>query len=151
MAQNYPVNGLEYRAMKKQIKMEFEGKTFTIEAERNGENITITRDGKDYSVRIIPEEAVVVKKAAPKKSAAPVVVSAVPTAVAGGITAPMAGLVKEILAAAGSTVEPGQVVVIMEAMKMDIEVKAAAAGTVKEVYAAVNTNVTQGQPLLSIG
>ena len=138
--------------MKKQIKMEFEGKTFTIDAERDGDNLTITRDGRDYTVRIVPEEAVVVRKAAPKKrSAAPVVVAAVPSAVAGGITAPMAGLVKEVVVEAGSAVEAGQVLVIMEAMKMDIEVKATAAGTVKEIYAAANTNVTQGQPLLSVG
>ena len=136
--------------MKRQIKIEFEGNTFSIEAERKANTLIITRDGKDYSVRIIPEETVAPKRMAANQVSAPIVAAEVPGKVPGGINAPMTGLVKEILVKAGAMVKAGQLVVIMEAMKMDIEVRSVSAGTVEAVYTAVDSNVIQAQPLLSI-
>lgn len=58
---------------------------------------------------------------------------------AGNILSPMPGKVVKILKPAGSTVAAGEGVIVVEAMKMENELKAAAAGTVKDV------KVTEGQ------
>jgi len=139
--------------MLKKIKMEFNGEIFNVEAERKGETISISRDGKNYSVRIIPEEVIATKPAAKAKTVhvSPVKDSVAPKHVAGSITAPMTGLVKDILVQTGAKVKARQIVMIMEAMKMDIEIKALSEGTVKEIYAAANSNVSQSQLLMSIG
>lgn len=62
----------------------------------------------------------------------------------------MAGTVKEVKVTAGEQVSAGQLVVVMEAMKMDIDVTAAAAGTVAEVHVSPGDNRAAGQPLLTI-
>ena len=60
----------------------------------------------------------------------------------------MTGTVKEVKVAAGEHVSAGQLVVVMEAMKMDID--ATAAGTVSEVHVSAGDNRAAGQPLLTI-
>ena len=62
----------------------------------------------------------------------------------------MTGTVKEVKVAAGDQVSAGQLVVVMEAMKMDIDVTATAAGTVSEVHVSPGDNRAAGQPLLTI-
>ena len=62
----------------------------------------------------------------------------------------MTGSVKEIKVSVGDTVSSGQLVVIMEAMKMDIDVTATAAGTVAELHVEAGDNRAAGQPLLTI-
>jgi urea carboxylase len=54
----------------------------------------------------------------------------------------------QVLAAAGDSIEPGQQVFILEAMKMEIAVHAAHSGEVVEVLCKPGTLVTSGQPLL---
>jgi biotin carboxyl carrier protein len=66
----------------------------------------------------------------------------------GVLTSPMAGVVQAVFVAPGDEVEAGAVVVIIEAMKMQNELRARRAGTVKAVYATVGQRVEQGTPLL---
>src|SRR5690606_20736499 len=61
------------------------------------------------------------------------------SAVQGGIAAQIAGRVVKVLVKPGDTVEAGDVLLLLEAMKMENEIKAQAAGTVAEV------RVTDGQ------
>ena len=74
------------------------------------------------------------------------------TAPEGGasITAPLPGLVLRIPAAVGKSVRAGDVVVVLEAMKMEIEVKAAVSGVIEEIAVAVGTQVKAGQTLARI-
>ncbi len=64
------------------------------------------------------------------------------------LTSPMAGVVQEVLVQPGDEVEAGQVVMVIEAMKMQNDLHARRAGTVKAVYASVGQRVEQGAPLL---
>ena len=66
------------------------------------------------------------------------------------LTSPMAGVVLEIMVEPGDDVEAGQVVVTIEAMKMQNNLNASRAGTVKAVYVSVGQRVEQGTPLLVV-
>jgi len=64
------------------------------------------------------------------------------------LKSPMAGVVREIAVRADDEVAEGQVLCIVEAMKMQNELHARRAGTVKAVYVSVGQRVDQGTPLL---
>ncbi|MEX2226410.1 MAG: biotin/lipoyl-containing protein [Dehalococcoidia bacterium] len=64
------------------------------------------------------------------------------------LKSPMAGIVQEIRVAADDEVAQGQVLCVVEAMKMQNELHARRAGTVKAVYVSVGQRVDQGTPLL---
>ena len=142
--------------MKKKINFEFQGTKYNVEVEREGDNLVITRDGKNYTVTLLEGEkkALRPKAAAPATapSAAPAAAPSAPaaTAGAGDLVAPMTGTIKEIKVNKGASVEADQLVVIMEAMKMDIEVFAHTAGTVQEIYLAPGSSVKENQPILKL-
>jgi biotin carboxyl carrier protein len=64
------------------------------------------------------------------------------------LKSPMAGIVQEILVKADDEVNQGQVLIVVEAMKMQNELHARRAGTVKAVYVSVGQRVDQGAPLI---
>src|SRR4029450_7300852 len=66
------------------------------------------------------------------------------------ITAPMAGRVVQVLVQPGQTVQEGESLVIIEAMKMETEIRAMAPGQVKVLQVSVDTAVEAGQLLLVI-
>ena len=66
------------------------------------------------------------------------------------ILAPMPGKVVRLLVQLGDAVDAGQGLVVVEAMKMQNEMKCAHAGTVREVRAAVGDTVSAGQVLVVI-
>jgi biotin carboxyl carrier protein len=66
------------------------------------------------------------------------------------IVAPMPGLIVRVSVAPGDRVEAGQGVVVMEAMKMENELRATAAGVVKSVEVASGTAVEKGTLLVSL-
>jgi acetyl-CoA/propionyl-CoA carboxylase biotin carboxyl carrier protein len=68
----------------------------------------------------------------------------------GLVTSPMQGTVLDVKVAEGDTVEAGQVVAIVEAMKMENEVAAHRAGTIADVAVSAGEPVTTGQPICTI-
>ena len=66
------------------------------------------------------------------------------------LIAPMPGLVVRVNVEAGQQVAPGQSLVVMEAMKMETELRAQAAGTVKRVNAVAGTAVEKGAVLVEL-
>lgn len=66
------------------------------------------------------------------------------------LMAPMPGLIVRINVQAGDSVQPGQGLVVMEAMKMENELRAVAAGTVKRVAVATGSAVEKGALLLEM-
>jgi biotin carboxyl carrier protein len=66
------------------------------------------------------------------------------------IVAPMPGRVVRVLVAAGDQVEPRQPVIVVEAMKMENELRSPKAGRVKDVAVAAGTSVEAGRVLVVI-
>lgn len=119
-------------------------------------NYTITVNGNVYDVTVeekgagaAPAAPVAAPAAAPK--AAPAPVAAAPKA-AGGIEvkAGAAGKVFKIEANVGQSVQAGDAVVIIEAMKMEIPVVAPEAGTVASINVAVGDAVESGAVLATL-
>jgi len=68
-----------------------------------------------------------------------------------GLSAPMPGLIATVNVQAGQTVEKGQILVVLEAMKMQNELKATKAGVVHTVRVKPGDSVQQNQLLVVIG
>ena len=68
----------------------------------------------------------------------------------GGLVAPMPGKVLEVLVAQGDAVEAGTPLMVLEAMKMEHRIVAAADGTVSAVHYAAGDQVAQGAVLLDL-
>ena len=87
--------------------------------------------------------------AAPKAAPAP---AAAPAAPAGAVavTAPMPGKILGVKASAGQAVKRGQVLLILEAMKMENEIVAPQDGTVATINVAVGDSVEPGATLATL-
>ena len=108
-------------------------------------NYTITVNGTAYQVTV--EEGFAGAAApAPAPVAAPAPAAA-PAAGGVTITSPMPGKILGIKAAAGTAVKRGQVILLLEAMKMENEIVAPQDGTVASVNVAVGDMVEPGAVL----
>jgi biotin carboxyl carrier protein len=67
------------------------------------------------------------------------------------VKAPLPGKVTHVAVRAGDTVTAGQALVVIEAMKMENELKATAAGTVRDVRVSAGQAVNAGDVLVVIG
>ena len=105
-----------------------------------------------YTVEVQGEQFVVkVSDGGKIQSTTPVAPIAVATAGGVGITAPLAGNIFTINVGAGDQVESGDVVLVLEAMKMETEIRAASAGTVDQVLVREGDAVNAGDTLVTIG
>lgn len=68
----------------------------------------------------------------------------------GAVQSPIAGTVVEVKCKAGDKVDEGQVLIVLEAMKMNTSIAAPAAGTVKKVPVAVGDAITEQQILVEM-
>ena len=68
--------------------------------------------------------------------------------VPGGVAAQLSGKVLRIEVQAGDAVEAGQLLLVLEAMKMENEINAPKAGTVKEVTVSEGAQVSEGETLV---
>ena len=103
---------------------------------------TVEVDGEPYHVRVRGAAAV-----PPTAGAAP----SQPISGDGLVQAPMQGMVIKVKVVPGATVKLGEVVVVLEAMKMQNDIAATANGTVREVFVKEGTIVAANDPLLTIG
>jgi len=68
----------------------------------------------------------------------------------GAVTAPMPGVILEVLVKVGDQVEAGDTVVKLEAMKMENDIKTPGSGVVAEVLVHKGANVTVGEVLVVV-
>jgi acetyl-CoA/propionyl-CoA carboxylase biotin carboxyl carrier protein len=114
--------------------------------------VPVEVNGKRFSVRMWLPDAPVVASSSGAPRARP---RATQSSTAGGagngtITAPMQGTIVKVLVAEGDTVETGQAVLVLEAMKMENHINAETSGTVKEIRVASGDTVGTGDVLLVI-
>ena len=108
--------------------------------------------GKLEEIQLFPKvEAVIGGKAGGSKTSAGGASKSKRGIETGDVTPPMPGKVAKILVKEGDKVTKGQTVAMVEAMKMENEIHAAAEGTVKAIYVKVGDNITPDDPLLNIG
>lgn len=110
------------------------------------EAYTVSVNGKSYSVTVAPGGAVqqVIETA-------PAATAAQPGGEAEPVPAPLAGNIVKIRVAEGQQVNQGDVIVIMEAMKMETEVRAPRGGAVTAIPAKEGDAVQVGQTLIMMG
>lgn len=118
----------------------------------NAKTYHITLNGKVYEVEI--EEVKAGQKPQPTVTAAPKVESKREVAATGtgeAVEAPMPGTIVNVNVKNGDTVKKGQVLAILEAMKMENEIVAPTDGTVVSVDVEKGQNVNLGDSLVQIG
>jgi oxaloacetate decarboxylase alpha subunit len=111
---------------------------------------TVKVNGQSYVVEVAEggDVSAIVPAAAASAPAAP---GAVPAGAGQPLAAPLAGNIFKVNVAVGDTVAAGDVVIILEAMKMETEVRASSDGTVSAVNVQVGDSVAVGDTLLSLG
>ena len=87
----------------------------------------------------------------PAPVAAPIPAAAPAPAGACVVEAPMPGKILKISVAVGASVSSGDVLLILEAMKMENEISAPAGGTVREIRAREGDSVNTGDVLIVLG
>ena len=142
------------------------GRTYEVEIERTDVFRPLTREeiaagavgsGAPIVVSTAPVAAAPAPVASAPAQAAPAPVPAAPAtpapSAAGSatITAPMSGTIFKLLVNAGDVVKSGQVVIVLEAMKMENEIFAPCDGTVQEVRTSQGATVAPGDVLVVIG
>ena len=115
-------------------------------------------NGKTYDaeVEVLGASAAAPAPAAAPKAAAPAPAPAAPAAApkAGGpanVTSPLPGTVLRLVKNAGDTVAAGEVVMIVESMKMENEVVAPEAGRIASIAVAAGSAIHTGDLLFTLG
>ncbi|WP_331496624.1 biotin/lipoyl-containing protein, partial [Romboutsia sedimentorum] len=111
-------------------------------------NITVNGNTYDVEVEELGSEVSSRPQVAPQQSA-PKAVAQKPQAApvssgAGSINAPMPGTINDVCVKAGDSVKKGDVLLILEAMKMENEIMASCDGTVSKVSVSKGASVSVG-------
>jgi oxaloacetate decarboxylase alpha subunit len=105
-----------------------------------------------YTVEVSGEQFVVkVTEGGDIESATPVAASSAPVPAGIGVTAPLAGNIFKVFVQLGDVVASGDVVLVLEAMKMETEIRAASGGTVSQVLVREGDAVDAGDTLITLG
>ena len=128
-------------------KVTLNGRTYEVEVEA-GKAMLL-----DEYEAVVPAAApVAAPAAAPAPVAAPAAAPAPAAPVAGeAVTAPMPGNILKVNVTPGQAVKEGDVLVVLEAMKMENEILAPKACTVKQVLVSKGSTVDTGATLVVLG
>ncbi|HBT4889090.1 TPA: biotin/lipoyl-binding protein, partial [Klebsiella pneumoniae] len=108
---------------------------------------TVEVEGKAFVVKVSDGGDVSQLTAAAPASAP---AAAAPAGAGTPVTAPLAGTIWKVLASEGQTVAAGEVLLILEAMKMETEIRAAQAGTVRGIAVKAGDAVAVGDTLMTL-
>lgn len=131
---------LEVKNMGDTRKVIVNGEEFEVELEQDGENWIATVAGETFEIKV-PDAG-----PAPKQRRA----SGGKSKKSGKVSANIPGKVVTVEVSVGDVVEEGQVVMILEAMKMQNEIQAPVAGTVTEIHCEEGQSIEANVPLLVI-
>ena len=118
-----------------------DGRSYEIDVLETEEALMVLVDGQPFRVEIQDEQERRLRAAVGKGDAKPA---------KRVVTAPMPGKVVKLLVRPGDAVQAGDGVIVVEAMKMENELKAPASGTVKEVRVEEGKPVSGGDVLVVI-
>lgn len=122
-------------------KVRLRDKIYEVEVER-GEAILVD----EYAAAApAPTAAAAAPTPAPAAAAAPV------AAGADAVCAPLPGSVVDVKVSVGESVKKGQILLLIEAMKMENEIVAPNDGVVKAIHTSKGASVTTGAPLVTLG
>ena len=126
--------------------MEIEASPVTgaAEAGKGSREVAVEVNGKLFRVRLYEEEKR--EKAAPLRRKGGVTQRA--TMGGGAVLAPMQGTIVKVLVEEGQEVEADKAVCVLEAMKMESEIRTQRAGKIKEVLVEAGNTVRSGEPLV---
>ncbi|CAH8225619.1 Oxaloacetate decarboxylase alpha chain [Vibrio aestuarianus] len=113
------------------------------------ESYSVKVDGQVYDVEVGPQGQLT--SVTPSQNQQPQTApAAAPSSDAEAVPSPLAGNIFKVNVQAGSEVLEGDVLVILEAMKMETEIRAARGGVVQDLHVKEGDAVTVGAPLLSL-
>lgn len=128
-------------------KVTLNGKIYEVEVERGEAVIQAEYDAA------LPTQAVEVQQPVAPVQSAPQTASVAPTGVnasANAIKAPMPGNINAVKVQSGQAVKKGDLLVILEAMKMENEIVADRDGKIGQVFVQKGATVDTGAPLVEI-
>ena len=136
--------------MLKKYMITVEGKTYEVEVE-DVSGSSAARTATQVAAPAPAVESVAAPaKAAPAPEAPKAVVAAAPSAVSGeALRAPMPGTILNVSASVGQAVQRGDVLLILEAMKMETESVAPSDATIEGIYVQKGASVNAGDILVS--
>ncbi|WP_413283752.1 sodium-extruding oxaloacetate decarboxylase subunit alpha [Vibrio sp. MA40-2] len=117
------------------------------------EAYSVKVDGQVYNVEVGPEgelTSVTSPSATPTEKVTAPQTNSTAAANAEPVVAPLAGTIFKVITTPGAQVAEGDVLIILEAMKMETEIRAAKAGTVADINVKEGDAVAVGSPLLSL-
>lgn len=129
----------------KQFKITVNGKTYDVAVEETGSTATPVAAAPVAAPVAAPAPA-----AAPAVEATPAPAAAPAATGAEKVNSPMPGNIIDIKVSAGYTVKNGDTLLILEAMKMENEIKSPCDGTVTGVHVAKGDTVDSGALLISL-
>ena len=120
--------------------------TYTVEVDGKQFNAVVTDGGTD--IQVSPAGAPIANPAAATEALA---IATVSTRESVPITAPLSGNIFKVCVEPNQEVEEGDVIIIMEAMKMETEVRSSSKGLVAQIHVKEGDAVTAGQTIITLG